>query len=47
MNVAVITISDSVARGERQDAPGPAVVARCQELRWRCSGNPFGTRMIP
>jgi molybdenum cofactor synthesis domain-containing protein len=34
MNVAVITISDSVARGERQDASGPAVKARCQELKF-------------
>ena len=34
MNVAVITISDTVARGERADASGPAVVARCAELRW-------------
>ena len=34
MKVVVITISDSVARGERQDASGPALVARCQELGW-------------
>ena len=34
MKVAVITISDSVARGERQDASGPAVVTRCNELGW-------------
>jgi molybdenum cofactor synthesis domain-containing protein len=34
MRVAVITISDSVARGERADASGPALVARCQELGW-------------
>lgn len=32
MKVAVITISDSVARGEREDKSGPAVVARCREL---------------
>jgi molybdopterin adenylyltransferase len=32
VNVAVITISDTVARGERPDASGPAVVARCKEL---------------
>ncbi|HXT27295.1 MAG TPA: MogA/MoaB family molybdenum cofactor biosynthesis protein [Candidatus Eisenbacteria bacterium] len=30
----MITISDTVARGERQDASGPAVVARCGELGW-------------
>jgi molybdopterin adenylyltransferase len=34
MNVAVITISDSVSRGEREDASGPAIVARCKELGW-------------
>jgi molybdopterin adenylyltransferase len=32
MKVAVITISDSVARGEREDKSGPAVVARCRDL---------------
>jgi molybdopterin adenylyltransferase len=34
MNIAVITISDSVARGERQDASGPAVKQRCEELKF-------------
>ena len=34
MKIAVITISDTVARGERSDASGPAVVARCKELGW-------------
>jgi molybdenum cofactor synthesis domain-containing protein len=34
MNVAVITISDTVARGERADASGPAVAVRCAYLRW-------------
>jgi molybdopterin adenylyltransferase len=34
MKIVVVTISDSVARGERQDASGPAVVARCKELGW-------------
>ena len=34
MRVAVVTISDSVARGAREDASGPAVVTRCQELKW-------------
>jgi molybdopterin adenylyltransferase len=37
MKIAVITISDTVSRGERQDASGPAVVARCQELGWAVS----------
>ena len=34
MNIAVITISDSVARGTSKDASGPAVIARCQQLNW-------------
>lgn len=34
MNVSVITISDSVARGEREDKSGPAVAGRCRELGW-------------
>ena len=34
MKVAIITISDSVAGGKRQDASGPALVARCKELDW-------------
>jgi molybdopterin adenylyltransferase len=37
MKVAVITISDSVARGERHDASGPALVTRCNELGWPVS----------
>jgi molybdopterin adenylyltransferase len=34
MRVAILTISDSVARGEREDASGPAVVAFCRGLGW-------------
>src|SRR5215475_10707073 len=34
MRAAVITISDTVARGERRDASGPAVAARANELGW-------------
>jgi molybdenum cofactor synthesis domain-containing protein len=34
MRIAVVTISDTVSRGERPDASGPAVVARCEELGW-------------
>jgi molybdopterin adenylyltransferase len=34
MRVAVLTISDSVARGEREDLSGPAVVAFCRGLSW-------------
>lgn len=37
MKIAVITISDTVARGEREDSSGPAVVARCKELGWAAS----------
>jgi molybdenum cofactor synthesis domain-containing protein len=32
MNVAIITISDTVSSGERQDASGSALFARCKEL---------------
>jgi molybdopterin adenylyltransferase len=39
MNVAIITISDSVAGGKRQDASGPALVARCKDLRWPISSS--------
>lgn len=35
MRVAVLTLSDSVSRGERQDRSGPAVVERCQALGWQ------------
>jgi molybdopterin adenylyltransferase len=34
MRVAVLTISDSVAKGEREDLSGPAVVACCRGLGW-------------
>lgn len=34
MRVAVLTISDSVAQGEREDHSGPAVVAACRGLGW-------------
>jgi molybdopterin adenylyltransferase len=34
MRIAVITISDSVAKGEREDASGLAVVAGCRGLGW-------------
>lgn len=34
MRVAVLTISDSVAKGEREDSSGPAVVAFCRGLGW-------------
>jgi molybdopterin adenylyltransferase len=34
MRVAILTISDSVSRGEREDLSGPALAARCKELGW-------------
>lgn len=43
MRVAILTISDSVSRGEREDLSGPALVERCRALGWevtsalRCS----------
>jgi molybdopterin adenylyltransferase len=43
MRVAILTISDSVNRGEREDLSGPALVAGCRGLGWevastlRCS----------
>jgi molybdopterin adenylyltransferase len=51
MRVAVLTISDSVAKGEREDLSGPAVVAYCRGLAWevtsalRCSDDPANIRM--
>jgi len=50
MRVAVLTSSDSVARGERVDLSGPAVVQRCRELGWEitsalhCSDDPGTVR---
>jgi molybdenum cofactor synthesis domain-containing protein len=34
MRVAILTISDSVTRGEREDLSGPALAGRCRELGW-------------
>jgi molybdopterin adenylyltransferase len=34
MRVAVLTISDSVSRGEREDLSGPAVVNFCRGRHW-------------
>ena len=50
MRVAVLTISDTVASGERVDLSGPAVVQRCRDLGWeitsalRCSDDPDQVR---
>ena len=34
MRVAILTISDSAAKGEREDTSGPAVVEFCRALGW-------------
>ncbi|MGH9583596.1 MAG: MogA/MoaB family molybdenum cofactor biosynthesis protein [Bryobacteraceae bacterium] len=34
MRAAILTISDSAARGEREDASGPALEQRCRDLGW-------------
>ncbi len=50
MRVAVLTISDTVASGERVDLSGPAVVQRCRDLGWeitsslKCSDDPGQVR---
>lgn len=50
MRVAILTISDSVDRGEREDLSGPALVQRCRDLGWevttalRCSDDPGAIR---
>jgi molybdopterin adenylyltransferase len=50
MRVAVLTISDSVSKGEREDLSGPAIVASCRGLGWeittalRCSDDLAGLR---
>lgn len=50
MRVAILTISDSVTRGEREDLSGPALVQRCRQLGWdvrsalRCSDEPAEVR---
>lgn len=34
INVSILTISDSVARGTRENASGPAIRERCEKLGW-------------
>jgi molybdopterin adenylyltransferase len=34
MRVAVLTVSDSVSRGQREDLSGPAVIAFCRARNW-------------
>ena len=43
MKIAIITISDSVARGTSKDASGPAVAAHCQQLNWTVAA----THLLP
>ena len=35
IKVAILTVSDSVVRGTREDTSGPAIRERCKELGWR------------
>ncbi len=35
MRVALLTVSDSVAQGQRKDLSGPAVKERCTSLGWQ------------
>jgi molybdenum cofactor synthesis domain-containing protein len=35
IRVAILTISDSARAGTREDASGPALRARCEELNWQ------------
>jgi molybdopterin adenylyltransferase len=50
MRVAILNISDSVAKGQREDRSGPAVVAACRALGWEVtvesaiSDDPAGIR---
>jgi molybdopterin adenylyltransferase len=52
MRVSILTISDSVTRGEREDISGPALVKRCRELGWevnsalRCQDDPASIRTL-
>src|ERR1700674_2081844 len=39
MRVAVLTISDSVTKGEREDLSGPAVIAFCRGLGWEVTSS--------
>lgn len=50
MKIAILTISDSVSRGQRQDLSGPALSTRCNEFGWsvvsalHCSDDPAEVR---
>jgi molybdopterin adenylyltransferase len=34
IRVAILTVSDSVTTGAREDRSGPALASRCEELQW-------------
>jgi molybdopterin adenylyltransferase len=38
MRVVIITVSDSVSRGTREDRSGAALRKRCEELGWEIAG---------
>jgi molybdenum cofactor synthesis domain-containing protein len=50
LKIAILTISDSVSRGQRQDLSGPALSERCKYLGWtitstlHCSDDPAEVR---
>jgi len=39
LRVAILTVSDSVSRGEREDRSGAALRSRCEELGWKVVAN--------
>jgi molybdopterin adenylyltransferase len=43
MRVAIVTISDTVSRGGREDKSGAAVEKRCRELGWE----PVAKKILP
>ncbi len=43
MRAALVTVSDSVAQGRRQDLSGPALRERCQQLGWQV----VSTQIVP
>jgi molybdopterin adenylyltransferase len=47
MRIAILTISDSVSRGEREDLSGPALAARCRELGWTITSTLFLSDDLP
>ena len=43
IQVAILTVSDSAVAGTREDASGPALRHRCEELGWRVAA----TALVP